>query len=110
MKTFNKILILSFILLILSISSANAMELDEDMPVIEENALSEISIDDVSVSEMEESQATVLESNQDSDVSLNENSIDEANEINPQNNVVLFLRHFFRCYRFSAQIICLNLE
>ena len=88
MKTFNKILILSFILLILSISSANAMELDEDMPVIEENALSEISIDDVSVSEMEESQATVLESNQDTDVSLNENFIDEANEINPQNNVL----------------------
>ena len=46
MKNFTKILILSFILMILSISAVNALELDDDMQTVEESAIQEVSIEE----------------------------------------------------------------
>lgn len=111
MKTFTKILILSFLLIALSVSSVNALELDDDMQTIEDSNLQEISIDEVPFDEMQEDSSSVLESNQysDDDSLSNHNQIDdeasvlgsnqvtgentilnsnEGNNDNPQNNIL----------------------
>ena len=46
MKNFTKVLVLSFILMILSISAVNALELDDDMQTVEESAIHEVSIEE----------------------------------------------------------------
>ena len=85
MKNFTKILILSFILMILSISAVNALELDDDMQTVEESAIHEVSIEepilnddleeDLSSNEVLESQSSSYDSEQisveDTDESLN---------------------------------------
>ena len=101
MKNFTKILILLFILMILSISAVNALELDDDMQTVEESAIQEVSIEepilnddleeDLSSNEVLESQSSSYDSEQisveDTDESLNMINDDETNE-NPQNNVL----------------------